>query len=89
MTEAGGPLPATVDDLDLPARLKSLLKAQGITELYPPQREALVHALAGENLVLAIPTASGKTLVALLGVIKRVLQGGKALYIVPLKALAA
>jgi helicase len=89
MTEAGGPLPATVDDLDLPARLKSLLKAQGITDLYPPQREALVHALAGENLVLAIPTASGKTLVALLGVIKRVLQGGKALYIVPLKALAA
>jgi helicase len=89
MADAGPALPATVDDLELPERLRSLLKSQGINELYPPQREALVPALAGKNLVLAIPTASGKTLVALLGVLKKALAGGRALYIVPLKALAA
>lgn len=89
MADAGPVLPATVDDLDLPERVRSLLKAQGIVDLYPPQREALVHALAGRNLVLAIPTASGKTLVALLGVLKKALAGGRALYIVPLKALAS
>ncbi len=89
MADAGSALPATVDDLELPERLRSLLRSQGIVELYPPQREALVHALAGRNLVLAIPTASGKTLVALLGVLKKALAGGRALYIVPLRALAA
>jgi helicase len=77
-----------VEDLDIPDRVRKELLSQGIEELYPPQADALQHALAGENLVLAIPTASGKTLVALLGVLKRVLARGRALYIVPLKALA-
>ena len=40
-------------------------------------------------MVLSIPTASGKSLVAYLGIINRLLhEGGKALYVVPLKALA-
>src|SRR3989454_6816399 len=46
-------------------------------------------ALAGKNLVLAIPTASGKSLVAYLAILEGVLRGGKALYIVPLRALAS
>src|SRR2546426_11095550 len=46
-------------------------------------------ALAGKNLVLAIPTASGKSLIAYLAILKSVLKGGKALYIVPLRALAS
>ena len=46
--------------------------------------------LDGENLVLAIPTAAGKTLVAELAMTKQILErGGKALYLVPLRALAA
>ena len=66
-----------------------ILSKQGITALYPPQQEALPHALNGENLVLSIPTASGKSLVAYLTIINRLLQdGGKALYVVPLRALA-
>jgi helicase len=88
MTDAGGEAPATVDDLDIPQEIKDILLEQGISELYPPQRDGLVHALAGNSLVLAIPTASGKTLVALLGALKAALAGGRALYIVPLKALA-
>lgn len=49
-----------------------------------------VGVLKGENIVLAIPTAAGKTLVAELAMTKQILErGGKALYLVPLKALAA
>ncbi|MEE9163987.1 MAG: DEAD/DEAH box helicase, partial [Thermoplasmata archaeon] len=68
--------------------VRRIIESQGITELYPPQEEAIGPALAGENLVLAIPTASGKSLVAYLAILKSVLNGGKALYIVPLRALA-
>src|SRR5256712_6626507 len=78
-----------VADLGLDSRIVEILKKQGIEELYPPQAEAIGPALLGENLVLAIPTASGKSLVAYLAILASVLRGGKALYIVPLRALAA
>jgi helicase len=77
------------DELGMDSRVTSMLKEQGIEELYPPQIEAVQPALAGENLVLSIPTASGKSLVAYLAILNSVLRGGKALYIVPLKALAS
>jgi helicase len=78
-----------VSDLGLDPRIVDILKGQGIEELYPPQADAIGPALLGENLVLAIPTASGKSLVAYLAILASVLRGGKALYIVPLRALAA
>ncbi|UCE73629.1 MAG: DEAD/DEAH box helicase, partial [Methanomassiliicoccales archaeon] len=65
------------------------LKAQGIEELYPPQEEAIEYSLQGMNLVMAVPTASGKSLVAYLAALKWALQEGKVLYIVPLRALAS
>ena len=41
-------------------------------------------------MVLAVPTASGKTLIAELAMTKKIMErGGKALYLVPLRALAA
>ncbi len=63
----------------------------GIVELFPPQQEAVeAGALQGKNLVLASPTASGKTLVAELCCLKHVLErGGKAVYLAPLRALAS
>lgn len=76
-------------ELDLDGRVAEILEGQGIQALFPPQAEAIGPALEGRNLVLAIPTASGKSLVAYLAVLKSVLNGGKALYIVPLRALAA
>src|SRR5256712_9894099 len=76
-------------DLGLDPRIPAILEEQGITELYPPQADAIGPALAGKNLVLAIPTASGKSLVSYLAILKSVLTGGKALYIVPLRALAS
>src|SRR3989442_5502007 len=78
-----------VADLGLDSRIVEILKKRGIEVLYPPQAEAIGPALLGENLVLAIPTASGKSLVAYLAILASVLRGGKALYIVPLRALAA
>jgi helicase len=78
-----------IADLDLPVEVIEVLKGQGLEELYPPQAEAIGPALAGKNLVLALPTASGKSLVAYLAVVKKALAGGRALYIVPLRALAA
>jgi helicase len=75
----------------LPREVAVALEKSGITTLYPPQIDALEKgALDGKNLVLAIPTASGKTLVAEFCMLKSVLgQEGKCLYIVPLRALAS
>ncbi|HWM50205.1 MAG TPA: DEAD/DEAH box helicase, partial [Thermoplasmata archaeon] len=78
-----------VSDLGVDPRIVEVLKGQGIEELYPPQADAIGPALLGENLVLAIPTASGKSLVAYLAILASVLRGGKALYIVALRALAS
>lgn len=78
-----------LEELGLDPRIVKKLRDEGIEELYPPQQEAIGPALAGKNLVLAIPTASGKSLVAYLAILQAVLRGGRALYIVPLKALAS
>jgi len=43
----------------------------GIEKLFPPQAEALPHALSGRNVMLTIPTASGKSLVAYLAIVHR------------------
>lgn len=61
-----------------------------IEELYPPQADAInAGVLDGKNLVLSIPTASGKTLIAELAMLNQALQGNKALYTAPLRALAS
>ena len=80
-----------ITDLPLNEEVKSVLLKHGITELYPPQVEAVkAGALDGRNLVLASPTASGKTLVAELCALKHVTEkSGKTLYLTPLKALAS
>ena len=80
-------------DLEVDQRIIDHLRSEwGIEELFLPQREALPYALAGRNVMLTIPTASGKSLVAHLTIIQRLitdLNGAKGLYIVPLKALAS
>ena len=61
-----------VSELDLPQSVIDLLVNEwNITRLHPPQAEALPVALSGENLLLAIPTASGKSLVAYLAIIQQ------------------
>lgn len=74
----------------LPPKVAQILANSGITKLYPPQEEALKSGvLEGKNMVLAMPTASGKTLVAELAMLKSILHSnGRCLYVVPLRALA-
>jgi DEAD/DEAH box helicase domain-containing protein len=61
----------------------------GIPRLYCHQGEALGHIRSGKNLLVATPTASGKTLIYNLPVLETLLseQRGHALYLFPLKAL--
>jgi len=78
-----------LDETDLDKNIISILRKEEITALYPPQKKALPYVLAGKNVVLSIPTAAGKSLIAYLAILHRLRQeGGKALYIVPLRALA-
>ncbi len=69
----------------------SAIASSGIKTFYPPQELAIKSgALDGENILLSIPTAAGKTLIAELCMIKAILQNqGRCLYIAPLKALAS
>jgi helicase len=77
-------------DLPIPESVKEIIVRSGIVGLYPPQEEAIkAGALEGRNLVLASPTASGKTLVAELCALKHVMEkNGKVVYLTPLRALA-
>ncbi len=75
--------------LPVAPHLMQLLSGKSITRLYPPQEECLgMGLLDGRNLLVSIPTASGKTLVAEIAMHHHIAQSGKCLYIVPLKALA-
>ena len=82
----------SISKLKIPTQAKNFFqKSWGITELYPPQKEALEPVLNGKNTLISIPTASGKSLIAYIGIIQKLLiknKGSKAAYIVPLKALA-
>lgn len=78
-----------ISELPLTKPIKDIFHQQGITSLYPPQEKAIKSVLDGENLILAIPTASGKSLVAYIAMFYKLIErGGKALYVVPLIALA-
>ena len=78
--------------LDLPSKfVKFLQREWGIEQLHPPQAEAVPSVVGGRNTLIAIPTASGKSLLAYIAIVKRLSEGhdrSKAIYIVPLKALA-
>ncbi|MEM3429721.1 MAG: DEAD/DEAH box helicase [Candidatus Bathyarchaeia archaeon] len=79
-----------VSEIEIPEQLKAILERAGYENLYPPQIEAIrAGALKGKNILLASPTASGKTLVAELCIIHNILKDrGKSLYLTPLRALA-
>lgn len=76
---------------DIPPEVFEVLQTAGIVELRPSQEKAInAGLLKGDSLLVCTPTASGKTLIAEFAALKTILQQGKkALYIVPLKALAS
>lgn len=82
----------SVSDLDLPEKARQFITSDwGISTLHPPQAKSMKSILNGNSALIAIPTASGKSLIAYIGILRKLLLddvGSKAVYIVPLKALA-
>ncbi len=80
-----GPLPE-----HLSAALRGALSRRGIRALYSHQSEAISAALAGRHVVVATPTASGKSLCFHLPVLQALEAdpGATALYLYPTKALS-
>ena len=62
-------------------------REQNIHKLYKPQAEILKNNLLSDNLVISIPTAAGKTLLATLAMIKNLSNKKKIIYITPMIAL--
>ena len=69
-------------------RFLAFVKSQQL-ELYPAQEEALLELWAGRHVVLATPTGSGKSLVALGLQFKAAAEGRRSFYTSPIKALAS
>jgi len=80
-----------LEEAGVPEELVQFFRAKGISELYPPQEQAVrAGLLDGKSLVVASPTASGKTLLALLTAYRKVKeQRRKVVYLAPLRALAS
>ncbi len=74
----------------LPPRLAAAFRSVGIERLYTHQARALDAARSGANVLLATPTASGKTLCFASAVFETLLADprAKALFLYPTKALA-
>ncbi len=60
----------------------------GLT-LYPAQEEAILELLAGNHVILATPTGSGKSLVATAAHAAALSRGERSVYTAPIKALVS
>ena len=69
--------------------VKKVLEVSGYPDLNPAQKKAVEGGLLENgNFIVAAPTASGKTLLAEIKILDIVKKNRRALYIVPLRALA-
>lgn len=75
----------------IPQKVLAVLEKRGFATLRPSQEKSIKAGLFEDrNLLVCTPTASGKTLVAELAALNGILHDrGKALYVVPLRALAS
>ena len=70
--------------------IRTLLSRLGYSSLYPPQEMALKYGiLEGKSVLMTTPTASGKTLIAMMAIYKALKRNRKAVYLTPLRALAS
>ncbi|HEV8289434.1 MAG TPA: DEAD/DEAH box helicase [Candidatus Norongarragalinales archaeon] len=84
--------PKNAPQAQLPAFMPKLLEQMGLSALNPMQEKALAEGLLEQDkVVVSAPTASGKTLLATSRLIQNHLEyaSSKAVYIVPLRALAS
>ncbi|WP_280314181.1 DEAD/DEAH box helicase [Nocardia wallacei] len=63
-------------------------REQGLT-LYPAQEEALLELMTGGNVILATPTGSGKSMVAVGAHFAALNRGERSYYTAPIKALVS
>jgi superfamily II RNA helicase len=77
-----------MDDDELLLAITEWAEESGL-ELYPHQEEAVLELLSGSNVILATPTGSGKSLVALAAHARSVAGGGRSWYTAPVKALVS
>ena len=80
-----------IEQLDIPPSTIEFLQKNGYVNLYPPQEKTVkAGLLEGKSILVSAPTASGKTLIAILAIIKHLSEKkGKIVYLSPLKALAS
>ena len=80
-----------IEKLKLPDSAIDFLKSQGFEKLYPPQADCIKSGLLdGKSILVSAPTASGKTLIAMLAILNYLSKNnGKIIYLSPLRALAA
>lgn len=76
-------------DLAMDEPLRQVLKARGIPALYEHQARAIEALREGRDVVLATPTASGKSLVYSLPALEQALRDpdSRSIFLFPLKAL--
>ncbi len=74
----------------LVASLQDCLSEHGLLPLYTHQAEAINNLQQGKNVIVATPSASGKTLCYNIAVLQTILtdRSSRALYLFPTKALA-
>src|SRR4051812_33167573 len=63
-------------------------EGQGLT-LYPHQEEAAIELFSGNNVILATPTGSGKSIVAIAAHFAALADGRRTFYSAPIKALVS
>ncbi len=80
-----------IEKLDLPKPAIDFLLTEGFEKLYPPQADCIkAGLLEGQSILVSAPTASGKTLIAILAMMSHLSKNkGKIIYLSPLRALAA
>lgn len=66
-----------------------ILKIRNIVRPYDYQEKAIEEIDKDKNLIVSTPTASGKTLLAEYGIVRALNNNGKAIYVVPMRALAS
>ena len=70
--------------------VRFVLERNGFSDLNPVQRAAIeAGLLEGKNVVVSSPTASGKTLVGEMAMVRAIFSGKRAVYTCPLRALAS
>ena len=81
-----------VSELDLEPKVIDFLKSEGYEELFEPQEQSVKAGLFDEkkNFLITIPTASGKTLIAMLAILSHLSKHKtKVVYLTPLRALTS